>query len=108
MVEWVRDHWLETAGAILGVAVMATLILTLVGVMQVYSVSGDTHQVVQHIRHGQKARAQELHDIRVDTVIIANIDGLIERALAEAKHPGQVDQSILYQLCRSTPGCRIP
>ena len=61
------------------------------------------------------AHTDELKKIKHNTAVTAHtakevrsLDVLIITALAGSKHPGEVDQSVLFQLCHLTAGCRIP
>jgi len=59
--------------------------------------------------HGEiGTHSKELATISRDGAEVASLVRLIDRALSTSKHPSEVDQSVLFQLCRATPGCRIP
>ena len=61
----------------------------------------DIHSAVATLQTISSGRLHELYELQ-------RLDNLIVNTLARSKHPSQVDQSILFQVCRAVGHCRIP
>lgn len=68
----------------------------------------EIHSEIVSLDALSRHRTTEFAQIAQNTKDVKSLDALIVTVLRESKHPGEVQESVLFQLCRETPGCRIP